>query len=264
MLAPGCLHPRGTPCWHRTLPRACDGSPCCASSLRSPTGGSQSPGESVLRLRWVQAGLMAPTPQFEVWRDGTLIAVLDLANETLRYAAEYDGVEWHSSAEQVEHDRLRRRDVSDEDWLIDVFSAADLYGPAANAEVRLRIGSNRAQAASAVQRASRRAESAYICADSRLIPRRRCRVGVHIRRLGVEPGLEDDLAGLAAGAEELEGLVEDDLGLLVGAALLHVGEVGLVGLDLGRRGRVLGVEGRGEPALGGSPTTRGSRPRPRT
>lgn len=106
---------------------------------------SQSPGESVLRLRWIQAGLMAPTPQFEVWRNGRLIAVLDLANETLRYAAEYDGVEWHSSDEQVGHDRLRRRDVSEEEWLIDVFTAVDLYGPAANAEARLRIGSIRAR-----------------------------------------------------------------------------------------------------------------------
>src|SRR5689334_13951265 len=85
-----------------------------------------------------------------------------------------------------------------------------------------------------------------------------------MRRLGTQPDLryadsaldpasEDDLAGLAAGAEELEGFVEDDLGLLVGAALLHVREVRLVGLDLGGRRGVLGVEGRREAALGAVP-----------
>ena len=42
-------------------------------------------------------------------------------------------------------------------------------------------------------------------------------------------------------------------GLLVGAALLHVGEVRLVGLDLGRRGRVVGVHAGREAALGAVP-----------
>jgi hypothetical protein len=107
-------------------------------------GRYQSPGESVLRLRWIQAGLLTPCPQFEVWRDGRLIAVLDIANEAMRYAAEYDGAEWHTSDDQVDHDRLRRRNVSDDDWLIDVFTSVDLYGPAANAEARLRIGADRA------------------------------------------------------------------------------------------------------------------------
>ena len=75
---------------------------------------------------------------------------------------------------------------------------------------------------------------------------------------------EDDVAGLAAGAQQLERLVEDVLGLGVGAALLHVGEVGLVGLDLGRRRRVLGVAGWPGGRTAGSPTSRGRRPRPRT
>src|SRR5688572_6731995 len=53
---------------------------------------------------------------------------------------------------------------------------------------------------------------------------------------------EDDLAGLAAGAEEGDGLVEDVGGLGLRAPLLHVGEVRLVGLDLRGRGRVLAVQ----------------------
>ena len=57
-------------------------------------------------------------------------------------------------------------------------------------------------------------------------------------------GSEDDVSGLSASTEKLEGLVEDHLSLLVGAAFLHVGEVGLVGLDLGRRWRVVTVQRR--------------------
>ena len=67
-------------------------------------GRAESPGESVLRLRWIDCGLPTPELQIEVWRDGVLIARLDVGNEDLRFAAEYDGAEWHSSAEQREHD----------------------------------------------------------------------------------------------------------------------------------------------------------------
>src|SRR6187200_221470 len=59
---------------------------------------------------------------------------------------------------------------------------------------------------------------------------------------------EDDLAALALVAEGLDRLVQDVGGLGVGAALLHVREVRLVGLDLRRRWRVLGVEARRQAA----------------
>src|SRR5262249_17040953 len=52
---------------------------------------------------------------------------------------------------------------------------------------------------------------------------------------------EDDFAGLALRAQRLQRLFEDLLRLGVGASLLHVGEVRLVGLDLRRRGWVFGV-----------------------
>ena len=110
-------------------------------------GRSQSPGESVLRLRWIEAGLAAPLPQLEVWRDGRLLGVLDIANEALRYAAEYDGVEWHSSDEQRAHDRLRRRGIADEDWFVDVFVAANVFGPQQDAIQRLRAGAAHARRA---------------------------------------------------------------------------------------------------------------------
>lgn len=106
-------------------------------------GRSQSPGESVLRLRWIEAGLPSPRPQLEVWREGSLLAVLDVANDTLRYAAEYDGVEWHGTPEQQHHDRRRRSRVRGEGWHLDVFVAADVFGPQQDAIHRLREGAAR-------------------------------------------------------------------------------------------------------------------------
>lgn len=91
-------------------------------------GRSESPGESVLRLRWLDCGLPAVVPQVEVWSDGILIARLDLACEELRFAAEYDGAEWHSSPDQQAHDRVRREAVEREDWLVKAFTSANVFG----------------------------------------------------------------------------------------------------------------------------------------
>jgi hypothetical protein len=91
-------------------------------------GRAASPGESVLRLRWLDCGLPTPHPQVEVRRQGILIAILDIANPNIRFAAEYDGAEWHSSPEQRAHDRARRADAEHEGWLIVPFVAANVFG----------------------------------------------------------------------------------------------------------------------------------------
>lgn len=101
---------------------------------------SQSPGESILRLRWLDCtSLPVPTPQLCV--PGPFgFYYLDLGVEGLRYAAEYDGVQWHGP-EQREHDRCRREWLAEsEDWLVDVFVDRHLFGPSQDAEVRLREG----------------------------------------------------------------------------------------------------------------------------
>lgn len=106
---------------------------------------AQSPGESVLRLRWIEVNLPTPVPQLEVWRAGALLAVLDLASSDLRYAAEYDGAEWHSSPEQRAHDHRRRDAVRDERWVVDSFVAENLFGPRQDAEAKLRRGAAEAR-----------------------------------------------------------------------------------------------------------------------
>ena len=93
-------------------------------------GRSESPGESVLRLRCVEARLPGMVPQVEVYRGETLIARLDLADVALMLGVEYDGVEWHSTPEQKAHDKARRREAEDEGWLVKPFTKEHVFGRA--------------------------------------------------------------------------------------------------------------------------------------
>lgn len=91
---------------------------------------AESPGESVLRLRWYDAHLpVVPTPQLEVREFGLLRARLDLGVEELRFAAEYDGREWHSAAEDRARDQARRQWLRDRGWVVVVITQEDLFGP---------------------------------------------------------------------------------------------------------------------------------------
>jgi hypothetical protein len=100
-------------------------------------GRAESPPESILRLYWLDVGLPRPTPQLEVWVDGHLVARLDIGSLEIMYAAEYDGVEWHSSPEQRRRDRQRRRAVRDEGFKIDVFKRKNVFGARRDVELRL-------------------------------------------------------------------------------------------------------------------------------
>ena len=106
-------------------------------------GRAESPPESILRLYWIDAGLPKPVPQLEVWVDGHLVARLDVGNLEIMYAAEYDGIEWHSSPEQRRHDLARRREVRDQGFDIDVFKRENLFGSTRDVEQRLMLAAMR-------------------------------------------------------------------------------------------------------------------------
>ncbi len=90
---------------------------------------SESPGESALRLHWYDAGLPTPEPQCWVFDSlGRPVFRVDLGLPELRYAAEYDGEEFHTDdrghrarrrasglARRAELDRrgLRQEDLHD-------------------------------------------------------------------------------------------------------------------------------------------------------
>ncbi|GGU30818.1 type IV toxin-antitoxin system AbiEi family antitoxin domain-containing protein [Nocardioides albus] len=101
-------------------------------------GRFESPPEAVLALRCHQARFRM-TPQVEVFTEtGEFIARLDLANEDLLAAVEYDGAEWHSSPAQQERDRERRLDVRDEGWLVEAITKGELFTRTGDADVRIR------------------------------------------------------------------------------------------------------------------------------
>ena len=102
-------------------------------------GRSESYGESVLRLRWYDAGLPTPQLQISVVVDGREVFRLDMGLEELLFAAEYDGRQWHSSDDHVAADTERRDWLMEHrHWLIEVFRNENVHGRDQDADVRLR------------------------------------------------------------------------------------------------------------------------------
>jgi hypothetical protein len=92
-------------------------------------GRSASFGESALRNRWYDAGLPKPELQVAVHLEGEVLFLLDIALEDLRFAAEYDGEEWHSSNEDRAHDDGRRSWMKlNRAWQIEVYRQANVFG----------------------------------------------------------------------------------------------------------------------------------------
>lgn len=106
--------------------------------LADPRAGSVA--ESMLRLRWLDAGLPPPQLQIPVDGPGTTY-FLDLGLEEVHYAVEYDGVAFHTAPEDVEHDRLRRDWIrTHTPWIVEVVTRDDLFEHPERFEARLRRG----------------------------------------------------------------------------------------------------------------------------
>lgn len=103
-------------------------------------GGLDSFGEAALCNRWWDGGLPRPRTQVEVDRgDGITPYAVDLGLPEERFGGEYDGEEFHSSEEQVEHDEVRRAWLRRErSWILQAFRKHNVFGPFQNAERRLR------------------------------------------------------------------------------------------------------------------------------
>lgn len=104
-----------------------------------------SPAECLLALSWHDLpDLPAFVPQHPVSSPAGMF-YLDLAVPALKYAAEYDGQHWHGE-DRTSHDAARRAWlVEHEQWIIDVFTDGDVYGPGRDPGLRLRMGLERAR-----------------------------------------------------------------------------------------------------------------------
>lgn len=91
---------------------------------------SESVGESGLRLHWYDAGLPRPELQHWIYSDsGVPIYRLDISLPEVRYAAEYNGEEFHSEPEDQEYDEGRAAWLEgNRDWKIDPFTKVEVYG----------------------------------------------------------------------------------------------------------------------------------------
>jgi hypothetical protein len=101
---------------------------------------AESCGESGLRFHWHQCpDLPPPELQIPVLRDdGSELFRIDLGVEELSFGAEYDGERWHDADSALTDEVRRARLQQDFGWLIEVFRRGDVYGPAADAGVKLR------------------------------------------------------------------------------------------------------------------------------
>ena len=91
-------------------------------------GRAESVRESWIRAELLDAGL--PMPELQHWvsvADGTSYR-LDHAYPGHRLAIEYDGAEFHTSPEQVEHDRRRRTALAAAGWTVIVVANGDFTG----------------------------------------------------------------------------------------------------------------------------------------
>jgi hypothetical protein len=106
-------------------------------------GRAESPGESVLRLRWLDlTSLPRPTPQVPILGDdGRELYRLDLGVPELRFGAEYDGEAFHSSDADRSHDEARRDWISQErGWLVTPVRRHNVFGPTRDIEEILYTG----------------------------------------------------------------------------------------------------------------------------
>jgi hypothetical protein len=88
---------------------------------------SESPGESALRLRWLDAGLPAPELQVPVRARGILRYRGDLGLPALRFLAEYDGREHHTTPADRAYDEQRRTWLREHGWVVVVLTARDVF-----------------------------------------------------------------------------------------------------------------------------------------
>lgn len=114
-------------------------------ALASPL--AESPMESEARLVMLDGGLPPPVLQYEIVDLNRRVWRLDFAWPEFCVAAEYDGVDWHSSPDAFRRDRMRAGALQDLGWLVVPIIAADVRHQPAQLVRRIESRLERAKAA---------------------------------------------------------------------------------------------------------------------
>lgn len=95
--------------------------------LAMSTGdGAAAHSERVLHRLLRKAGIAGWRPNHDVWWDGELVAVVDVAFLAARLAIEVDGMAWHTGADRFQRDRSRQNDLVGLGWTVLRFTWSDL------------------------------------------------------------------------------------------------------------------------------------------
>ena len=106
---------------------------------------AESPPESALRLHWYDADIGKPEAQIWVHDDaGRPRFRIDVGDRAVKYGAEYFGEEFHPESQAAEDAARIEWLEAQRDWVIDVFTKADVYGLDLVAADRLRSGFRKA------------------------------------------------------------------------------------------------------------------------
>jgi hypothetical protein len=92
----------------------------------------QKPRHSEMETKVLQVlrrnGLPPPVTQYEIRRNGVLVAQVDAAYPQWKIAIEYDSYEWHTGRARLDKDTKRRLDIQRASWTPVTATAANLRG----------------------------------------------------------------------------------------------------------------------------------------
>jgi very-short-patch-repair endonuclease len=88
--------------------------------------GAAAQSERVLHRLLRSAGLTGWHPNYELWSDGELVAVIDVAIPARRIAIEVDGMAYHVDVDRFRRDRTRQNTLVALGWTVLRFTWADL------------------------------------------------------------------------------------------------------------------------------------------
>lgn len=72
------------------------------------------------------AGISAWVPNYDVWHDGRLVAVIDVVVPKRRLAIEIDGMAYHQAPDRFQRDRTRQNELIGLGWTVLRFTWSDL------------------------------------------------------------------------------------------------------------------------------------------